>query len=387
MRVFAAAALPVLLLSGCAGLRPAEPTSIGHGMLFFRAVVRGALIPFTSDVADRATIELLDQFGEPVPGKVAFSGFTRDGTIYFLDLPPGRYSLTSLSFPARGARYEVILSSAAMRAVSVELRPGEAAFLGAMTLDGTFPDVDVAVGRAGDLITRWILPFLNWSPIPRDAEPRPLDQTRATEGLVLRSALADLAGTQWEAVVAERLRAAGAAAPAPKTGLIRRRELPLNREDSFAWRDTLKWGKPARSPAGLAWRRPGGEARVAVFFTSATAPGFAGYQEAVRQMRARSGGLDDTTALYEVRVGTRTGLGARVTEHLYPESTLVGSQVVVMTTESILVNDPAGMFTARLRAPRAEFEKFLPAFREFLLQLVLGPPPPVVAPSEPVLPP
>jgi hypothetical protein len=125
---------------------------------------------------------------------------------------------------------------------------------------------------------------------------------------------------------------------------------------------------------------------VAVFFTSATAPGFAGYAEAVRQMRAESSGLEDTAALYEVRVGTRTGQAARSTAYRYPEGTLVGSEVAVTMTENVLVGDSGGMFTARLRAPKAEFEKVLPAFREFLLQLVLGPPPPVAPSSEPVLP-
>jgi hypothetical protein len=85
-------------------------------------------------------------------------------------------------------------------------------------------------------------------------------------------------------------------------------------------------------------------------------------------------------------VGTRTGQAARVTEYRYPRGTLVGSEVEVTTTENVLVPDPVGMFTARLRAPRGEFEKVLPAFREFLRQLVLGPPPPVAPPSEVLLP-
>jgi hypothetical protein len=57
-----------------------------------------------------------------------------------------------------------------------------------------------------------------------------------------------------------------------------------------------------------------------------------------------------------------------------------------MTTETVLVPDAFGMFTARLRAPRAEFEKVLPAFREFLVQLSLGPPESSAPSSEPVLP-
>ena len=63
-----------------------------------------------------------------------------------------------------------------------------------------------------------------------------------------------------------------------------------------------------------------------------------------------------------------------------------GSNVVLPVTETALVSDSAGMFTARLRAPREEFEKVLPAYREFLLQLVLGPAEPAAPSSERGLP-
>ena len=382
MRILAAAAL---LLTGCAGLRPAEPTALSHGLLIVRARVRGAVIPFTSDTADSAAVEQLDADGSPVPGKVAVSGYARSGSVYFLDLPRGRYALTSISFHARGARYEVALSSAVLRRDAVDLAPGAAAFFGTLTLDGRFPDFDVAVGRAADAAGFWLLPFVRWPAIERDADIRSFDHSPLAEREALHAARADLAGTQWQAFVEGRLREIGAPEAAATAGLLNR-ELPLKQERYFAWRDTLKWGAPARALAGLAWSRPGGEARAAVFFTSATAIGFAGYDEAVRQMRAAAGGLVDSAALYEVRVGTRTGQASRLTAYRYPKETLVGSEVAVMLTETALVADPAGMFTARLRAPRGEFEKVLPAYREFLLQLVLGPPAPAAPSSEPVLP-
>jgi hypothetical protein len=375
MRVLAAAAL--LLLTGCAELRPAEPTAMSQGVLIVRARVRGAIIPFLSDRADSAAVEQIDADGNPVPGKVAISGYSRDGDVYFLDMPRGRYSLTSISFAARGARYEVTLSSAVLRRDAVDLRPGSAAFLGDLTLDGNFPDFDVAFDRALTVVGHWLTPFLSRPVIDRDADLKRIDRTPSAESAALRAARADLAGSQWRNVIADRLREIGAPEPAAKAGGLRNRELPLKRETYFAWRDTLKWGEPARAREGLAWRRPGGEARVAVFFTSDTVKGFAGYDEAVRQMRAAAGGLVDSAALYEVRVGTRTGEAARLTSFRYPEETLVGSAVVVTVTETALVAAPAGMFTARLRAPRGEFEKVLPAYREFLLQLVLGPPAPV----------
>ncbi len=94
----------------------------------------------------------------------------------------------------------------------------------------------------------------------------------------------------------------------------------------------------------------------------------------------------DSAALYEVRVGTRTGSALRQTSYRYPQETLVGSAVVVTETETALIPDAAGMFTARLRAPRPEFEKVLPAYRRFLLQLVLGLPAPAARAYEGTLP-
>ncbi len=131
---------------------------MNQGLLIVRARVRGAVIPFTSDTADSAAVEQIDADGEPVPGKIAVSGYARAGGVYFLDLPRGRYALKSISFAARGARYEVELSSAAMRRDAVELRPGSAAFLGELTLDGRFPDFDVAVERAFDVVGHWLTP-------------------------------------------------------------------------------------------------------------------------------------------------------------------------------------------------------------------------------------
>lgn len=372
MRHFAAAAL--LLLSGCATTRPPEPTSVRHGVLTARARVRGAVLPFLGDVPDSAIVEQIDADGYPVPGKVAVSGLSRSGRLYFLDLPPGRYSLTALSFPARGARYEVVLSSAVMRKSAVELRPGAIAFLGALSLDARFPDFDVAVERALTVVAHWATPFLSRPVIPRDADLRAHDLSPAAETEVLYGARRDLDGSQWELAVENRLREMGSPEPAAVAGRLRSREIPLREERFFSWRDTLEWGEPKRAPNGLLWAEPGGAARVAVFFTSADAPGFAGYDEAVRQMRGAADDLEDPAAVYAVRVATRTGLGARMTSRRYKAGTLVGSEESVTVTETVLVAYPTGMFTARLTAPRDEFPRRLPGFREFLLQLVLGPP-------------
>lgn len=374
MRVSLAAACAALLLGACATVPPVAPTHVDHGMLFMKARIRGAIVPFTSDEPDTASVEQLDKDGYPIPGKVAVSKFSRDGAVYFLDLPPGRYALSTLSFKARLARYEVELSSAAMRRDVVELKPGKAAFLGSLSLDGRFPEFDVAVERAAAVIGHWLLPFLRRPLVYRDADLRAHDLDARSERLALLEARPYFEGTQWRRLVEARLREIGAEEPAPTRGTFRAKEIPLQESAFFSWRDTLDWGAPAKVGTGLAWKNPKGEARLAVFFTTATTPGFIGYAEAVRQMRTANDALKDSPSLFDVRVGTHTGVASRMTAHLYPEGTLVGSQMRVVVTETVLVDTAAGMYTARLRAPEAEFEKVEPRFREFLIQLVLGQP-------------
>lgn len=374
MRVMAAAAL--LLLSGCAGLPSREPTALRNGMLVAHARVRGALLGFTSDLADSATLEQLGPDGEPLPGKQAVAGLSGEGHVYFLDLPPGRYALTSVSFRARGVRYRVEVPPALGRREAVDLRPGTVSFMGDFSFDGRFPDFDVAVERALSVIGHWLTPWMSRPFIPRDADQRGVEKGIAAESRALRAALATLGGTQWRRVIEARVRELGAPQPPKTKGAIRPKEIPLKPEVFLSWRDTLEWGPPVRSGGGLVWARPEGTARIAVFFTSATARGFAGFEAAVREMRAAASttNVSDQGELYEVRVATCIGTAVRVTSYHYPQETLVGSETVITVTETVLAADAAGMYTARLRADKGEFEDVLPAFREFLLQLVLGPP-------------
>jgi len=384
MRAMAAAAL--LLLSGCAGLPPREPTAVRHGMLVVRARVRGAVLGFTSDMADSATLEQLGPQGEPIPGKEAVAGAFDDVQAYFLDLPPGRYALTSVSFRARGVRYRVEVPPARGRKEAVDLRPGSVAFMGDFIFDGRFPDFDVAVERALSVIGHWLTPWMRRPVIPRDADSRVIDKGLAAEARALRVARQTLLPTQWRRAIDARLRELGAPEPAKTKGTLRPKEILLHPELTLSWRDTLEWGPPAYSAGGMTWSQPDGTARIAVFFTSATARGFAGFDAAVREMRAAAStsNVSDKGELYEVRVATRVGSAVRVTSYHYPKETLVGSEVRIAVTETVLVPDPSGMYTARLRASPEDFDKVLPSFREFLLQIVLGAPKPVEPKSEPV---
>ena len=385
MRIAAAAAL---LLCGCAGRIRPEPTSPDHGLLVVRAKVRGALIPFFWDRADSAVVDQVDQDGARIPGKAAVAGVRgEDGAAAFLDLPPGRYALREITFKARGVRYAAAVPPAVAVKSAATLRPGGAAFLGELVLDGRYPEFDTAVERALAVLRHWLFPW-SWRRrpvLPRDADLRVFEQGPAAEARALRDVRAALEGSTWRRVIDARLRELSAPEPPKREGLLGR-ELPLREEEFLSWRDTLKWGEPERASQGLVWRKPKSSARAAIFFTSATAKGFAGWEAAVSELRNSARSTEDAGGLYEVRVGTATGTAARATSYRYPESKLLGSEVAVIVTETVLVPWPTGMYTVRLRAEKDEFPKVLPEFREFLRQLVLGVPQKAKAQAEPELP-
>ncbi len=366
---------------------PIEPTHVDHGLLIAQVKIHGALLPFLTDEPNDGVIAQVDSNGDLIPGKTTPAATSNEGALYFLDLPPGRYLLQRVSFFARGARYEVELSSASMRRYTIDLGAGKVAFLGEIELDGRFPDFDIAVEHALSIGAHWLTPFLRRPRIVREVDIRSHMIGLIPERQALIRARKDLAGSQWTRIIHEHSREIGAPEPVPREGALFTRELPRHDEEFFSWRDTLKWGRPARARGGLSWRHPGGEARIAVFFTTANALGFVGYQEAIREMRAAANSLEDSASLYEVRVGTLTGLASHLTSHFYPEGTLTGSELKTIVTETVLVDRSVGMYTARLRAPSGEFEKTLPHFREFLLQLTLARPAKGAAPVDYVLPP
>jgi hypothetical protein len=370
----------VFALAGCATTAP-RPTSAEHGFLAARVVVRGALFRWTSDVADAGVVVKLAPDGRPQDGPGAASGYSKDGYFYFLDLPPGRYVLVSASFPARGTRYRVTLPDFDLPKRAVELKAGKAAFLGEYQLDGRFPEFVEAVDRAASVVGRLLTFFLKHPPLPRDTDYRNLDRTPAAEGKAMLSARVSLAGTGWGPLASLRVRELGTPEPVMTDGGLRPKPLPLKQEPLFAWRDVLEWGEPVRTPNGLEWRSPKGGARAAVWHTTTTAKGFLGWEAAVRELRAGSA-VDGPARLEEVKVATRTALAGRTTRWVYPEATLTGSEQRVMVTETVLIPDGYGVYTARLRAEKGEFEELLPVFRRFLTQLVLGPPPPSAPPKQ-----
>lgn len=367
---------------------PPQPTSLDLGLLVVRAQAHGAIFRSFIKGADSASLVALDAAGQPVPGLRAQSGYEMNGYVVFFSMPPGRYAMRTASFKARGARYQLLAPEATESKRAVVLRPGTAAFLGEHGFDSRWPEFDVGFVRGVRIVAHWLTPFLKRPLLPRDADMRMFEAGPVQETKALLAVRSSLAGTQWNAHVTARLRELSAAEPAKVEGTLRTRVLPLREEPFVAWRDTLKWGEPRRTPVGIAWRRPGGEAQIAVFFTTASAPGFAGWSAAVSELRrSASASVEDRGTVYEVQVATRTGLAARTTKYQYPEGLLVGSETAVITTETTVVPDGYGLYTTRLRAPREEFDAALPAYREFLLQLVLGPPKPkAVAKPEAVLP-
>ncbi len=375
-------------LASCATMPPPQPHSLDHGLLIARAQARGAIFWRRTNPADSARIVALDSKGVPVPGLEAMSGLAVNGYMVFFGMPAGRYVLRTASFPARGVRYQLTAPLEAEAKRAVVLRPGTAAYLGDHGFNSIWPEFMVAVERGARIVAHWLTPFLKRPLLPRDAPMRDFEAGPAAETKALLAVRGALSGTQWRRIVDARLRELSAPEPAKISGVMRPRELPLKEEPFLGWRDTLDWGEPRRAAGGLAWRRPGGEAQIAVFFTTASAPGFRGWDAAVSELRRSAwASVEDSGGVYEVRVATRVGLSVRTTKYKYPDGVLVGSETAVILTETTMVPDGYGQYTARLRAPRGEFEAVLPAYREFLLQLVLGPPKPKSAPKqEPVMP-
>lgn len=381
MRRLAAAVLAASL-SACAELPPVR-SSLDQGLLIARVDVQGAFFRRFQHAADAGEIVALDAKDAPIPGLRAYSAFASNDYIVFFGLPQGRYVLRDVSFPARGVRYRLSFPRESEGKRAVELGKGRAAFLGRHVFESRWPSFGVALGRAGRIVGHWLTPFLRRPTLPRDGVLREDEADRSEETRALLAVREALAGTPWRRLIEVRLRELGAPEPAKTEGALRARALPLHEEPYLSWRDTLKWGEPRRVPDALAWRRPGGEAQIAVFFTTASAPGFLGWEASVAELRRSArGSVEDRGGLYEVRVATRTGLAARVTRYVYPKGVLVGSETTVVRTETVLVPDGYGQFTARLRAPREEFDAALPQFREFLIQLRLGPPPPKPPPKQ-----
>lgn len=380
----ALAAMAALGLAGCVTV-PAPPpsSSLEQGMLIARVETHGALFHKSTRRADAASLIAIDEKGSPVPGQAARSGFASGGYVVFFDLPAGRYVLKSALFPARGVHYRVDAPEEGEFKRSVVLRPGSAAYLGDLGFDSTWPEFGTAMLRAGIIVGHWFTFFLKRPVIQRDAAMHYFEAGPAAESRALLAVRDSLTGTPWRRMADARLRELSAPEPVKTDGGLRPKELPLHEEPLLSWRDTLKWGEPRRAPQGLAWRKPGTDTQVALFFTTASAAGFAGWEAAVSELRATAAAsVEDQGGVYEVRVATRVGMAAKATKYVYPEGTLVGSQTTVVVTETTLIPDGYGIYTARLRAPRAEFDAAVPAYREFLLQVVLGPPKPKPPPKQ-----
>lgn len=373
-----------ILLSGCATTYgpPMHPASLEQGMLIARVETHGPLFRRSFDTADWASLVQLDELGAQVPGKRAATGLETNGYVIFFDLPPGRYVLRTATFPKRGARYRVVAPPDKEFARSVELKAGSAAFLGDFSFDSRMPEFGTMLLRAGRIVGHWLTPFLTRPVIERETDLHGFEAGKEREVKALL-AVRDGVGTgAWRKLVEKRLRELSAAEPAKTEGL-RSKEIPLKEEPILSWRDTLKWGEPIRAPEGLAWVKPGTQTRVVIFYTTASAKGFAGWEAAVAELR-RSGAasVEDEGQVFEVRVATRTGLASRSTKYSYAQGTLVGSDTKVQVTETVLIPDGWGMFTARLRATKEEFDAAVPAFHEFLTQVRLGPPPPKPPPKQ-----
>lgn len=372
---FAFAAAVVLLAQGCATApRPAESTSVDHGLLILSGQVRAAVFRFIRDPIDGGVVVQLDENKEPIPGRVITSKRGDDGVVFFSDLPAGTYTLSGISFISRGVRTAITLPEDQARARAVELHAGETGFLGEIELRSSVPSFFDGVVRIGGMIYRLLTPLGYHAPLPRDAAVWTWDQEPEAETNALERARPLAAGTSWSEPIRKRIEQLGVFKPATHRTAIGLKVLPPHREDLLIWRDTLEWGDPKHFPDGLLWSKSGSSARIAVFFTSSTATGFRGYDAALAELREKSKSQMDGADVYEVLVGTRAAKAARLMDFRYPEKTLLGSERVVVVTETVIIPADSGMYTVRFRADAADFRKAQREFRTFLSQLQLLPP-------------
>ncbi|MCR4294755.1 MAG: hypothetical protein NUW21_04425, partial [Elusimicrobia bacterium] len=311
-----ALALASAALAACAPLPPRQPASLDHGLLIARVGTSGALFLSSYKWADAGSIVALDEKGVPLPGQRGLSGPSFNGYVVFYNVPPGRYTLRSASFKARGARYQVQPPRVDEAKRSVELKPGAAAYLGTYRFDSRWPQFGDGVWRTARVVAHWLTPFLKRPLLTRNTGLPIYETGPELEARGLYAVREGLAGTQWNRLVAARVRELGVAEPAKTSGVVLSRPLSLREEPFLSWRDTLKWGEPRRVPSGIAWRRPGGEAQIAIFHTTVTAPGFEGWEAAVSELRAEAAtSVEDRGGVYEVVVGTRAGVAARTTKY------------------------------------------------------------------------
>ncbi|MDD5656774.1 MAG: hypothetical protein PHF00_05910 [Elusimicrobia bacterium] len=366
---------PALLLGGCVSVpRPQHRTSpdlaVVVGQMRFEKIVR----PFPDHDALSLRLAPLDAAGGIDEDRPLLSAYAQDGLVYFFNVPAGRYVLLGGSYLAHGLRYAFRLRGDAIRQTELKVAPGEAAFLGEVTVQRRFQGWDVFALNALKSAARLLPP---WRALTTevDAYFKFVDRGPFTEAQVLDLARRHLAGTLWVAGVEARLSALGGPPIEPiLIGGWRKKPKPYEVEPRFRWLDVLDWGPPRRVQDGLEWRAPKDRARIVVLFRSADRPDFQPLDGFLRELKTL-GSPEDEHAFADVSISTWTGRALRYTKYVYPEPYLTGSVQQVFLTEVSVFPAYGGYYAIYYRARRGDFDRWRGRYLDFRRRLELTPPP------------
>lgn len=361
----------VLLMAGCAGQAPKQPTDLDHCAIVAPMRVSHVLRKKTYYGADQGYIVPLDSAGKLDLDRPIKSDYAQEGQLYFLDLPPGRYAPVRFSFPAHGLRFSARLDNENSLGAVVSAGRGEVVFMGEFVLkrlwQGRGDWLTNGLRSVAGLLTPWrrqILP-LKSAFVFNDRSPR-------MEGVALKAARRHLAGTAWVSAIDARLAALNLTPARPVEGSFFGRKHPVAQQETplFSYVDTLEWGKPLPTGGGYEWRHPKGRARIhlgLVMGEQALARPLAAFLRTLKEQ----GSFEDTHALSEVVLSSAPAWSARYTTYHYPEPYLTGSVVSVSVTETLVTADPRGYFVLSYRSSREDFERFYLDFQRFRALLEL----------------
>jgi hypothetical protein len=380
MRRLATAALAAFpLLCGCfpPPLRLTERQDPNSGSIMMSVAVKGDEFPyFLRHYSRELFFSKVNPDGsfDPVLIRSTWKAGDRQ---YALGLTPGRYALVAAAYYTGRTRQLSSFSEDQSRAWITTVKPGEITFGGAILLMRPFPGPWDAFVIGGFKRLRALLPPFHRAVIPVTASVSRTDRTPAIEVRALYLALEDLKGTYWTEAVKKRLSELGSPPPPIMEGKGRKaRPVPRKRAEFFTWMETLGWGPPRKIDGGLEFREPKSGATVSVAFFPKEGPRAASLDAELARLR-EAGSQEDRHMMTDIMVSSRPAQAIRYTTYIYPQASLVGSELRVLKTEAIVVPVKPGYYRLQYRADRDAFEKHRPEFVLFSRYLDFAPPPPL----------
>lgn len=368
------AALLAVFLSGCASIDrapPPQPASADSTLAVVGVSIKARTIDPFANRADAAYFAPLRGEELDLDHQIR-SSKSAGGWVYAFNLPKGRYAPVAFTYQSRAKRYLARLEPATSKAWAFDAAPGKVVFVGDNFLRREGVGWGQAVLNALKTLKVLVPPFRRATVSLPISAPR-LDRGTLLEARALRSARETLRETAWTDWLDARLRELGDPPEPIRTGRFRKRLVPHQRTERFLYQDTVGWGKPAAVRGGLEWREPKGRARIAAVFLKAGDPGHKPLGEYLLDLK-QAGSPEDAHAVVPVTYFPRPAWAAVYTLYEYPQPYLVGSRVRVLVTETVVAEDPEGLYVLRVRAEKDHFAEARARFRRFLSYLILTAP-------------